>query len=238
MVKPVSREIELNFAGFSVTNPHKETIIPLLDEVDDTARAIGAVNTVKVNDGKLTGYNTDAQGFIASLKPVYGELAGTRVALFGAGGAARACVKALRDAGATVTIFARNQTKGQALAEEFGATCESSAGDRIMGDEFDIVVNSTPLGMGTNSNFAVLTAPQLRGLKTRIRPRIQPVGNPADARGKNRRSGGNRGPRNADRARCRAIQDLDRTGSPYRRNACGGRKAVDRVATSNGKRIT
>ena len=165
MVKPVSREIELNFAGFSVTNPHKETIIPLLDEVDDTARAIGAVNTVKVNDGKLTGYNTDAQGFIASLKPAYGELAGTRVALFGAGGAARACVKALRDAGATVTIFARNQTKGQALAEEFSATCESSAGDRIMGDEFDIVVNSTPLGMGTNSNFAVLTAPQLRGLK-------------------------------------------------------------------------
>src|SRR5688572_25544866 len=112
MVMRDSREVELNFAGFSVTNPHKEAIIPLLDEVDETARAIGAVNTVKVEEGKLTGYNTDALGFITSLTPAYGELADARIALFGAGGAARACVKALRDAGATVTIFARNETKG------------------------------------------------------------------------------------------------------------------------------
>jgi shikimate dehydrogenase len=51
------------------------------------------------------------------------------------------------------------------LAEEFGADYEPSAGDRVMGDAFDILVNATPLGMGTNSNFAVLTAPQLAGLK-------------------------------------------------------------------------
>ncbi len=165
MVKPETREIELNFAGFSVTNPHKETIIPLLDEVDELARAIGAVNTVKVDDGKLTGYNTDALGFILSLKQSYGDLAGSRVALFGAGGASRACVKTLRDEDAAVTIFGRNEAKGSALAEEFGAAYEPSAGDRVMGDDFDILVNATPLGMGTNSNFAVLTAPQLAGLK-------------------------------------------------------------------------
>jgi 3-dehydroquinate dehydratase/shikimate dehydrogenase len=165
MVKPDSREVELKFRGFSVTNPHKETIIPLLGEVDDLARTIGAVNTVKVEGGRLSGYNTDALGFISSLRQAYGDLTEARVALFGAGGAARACVKTLRDEGAAVTIFGRNAEKGQALAQEFGAAYQPSAGDRIMSDEFDIVVNATPLGMGTNSNFTVLTAPQLERLK-------------------------------------------------------------------------
>jgi 3-dehydroquinate dehydratase/shikimate dehydrogenase len=166
MVLPDSREIDLNFKGFSITNPHKQEVIRYLDQVDDTASRIGAVNTVKIEDGKLYGYNTDAFGFISTLKDEYGALNGARVALFGAGGAARACIATLLDERASVSVFARNEEKGNALAEEFGVAYEGSAGDRIMAVDFDIVVNTTPLGtIGTNANFAVLTAPQLGGLK-------------------------------------------------------------------------
>ena len=94
MVLPVTREIELNFKGFSVTNPHKQAIIPYLDEIDETASKIGAVNTVKIDGEKLYGYNTDAYGFIETFKAAYGDLEKARVAVFGAGGAARACVYA------------------------------------------------------------------------------------------------------------------------------------------------
>ncbi|MFN0139543.1 MAG: type I 3-dehydroquinate dehydratase, partial [Pyrinomonadaceae bacterium] len=87
MVMPATREVELNFAGFSVTMPHKQTIIKHLDEIDTTAEKIGAVNTVKIERGKLTGYNTDAHGFITPLKARFGDLKGARVAIFGAGGA-------------------------------------------------------------------------------------------------------------------------------------------------------
>ncbi|MBK9155987.1 MAG: shikimate dehydrogenase [Chloracidobacterium sp.] len=167
MVRPETREINVNFAGFSVTNPHKVAVMGLLDEVDETASAIGAVNTVKVEDGRLIGCNTDADGFIISLKAAAGDLGGARVALFGAGGAARACIYALRKEGAEVTVFARNETSGPALAEEFGARYEPAAGDRRMADEFDIVVNATPLGtLGPRSKFTPLTAPKLEGLRT------------------------------------------------------------------------
>lgn len=166
LVLPGSREVELNFKGFSVTNPYKQQIMQYLDEVDETAARIGAVNTVKIEDGKLCGYNTDAYGFISTLKEHYGDLSGARVALFGAGGAARACVASLLDEGAAVSLFARNEEKGKAIAEEFGIPYEGLAGERQFGEEFDIVVNATPLGtVGSASNFAVLTAPQLGGLK-------------------------------------------------------------------------
>ncbi len=166
MVLPDSREVELNFKGFSVTNPHKQTVIEHLDEVDEVAGRIGAVNTVKIEDGKLHGYNTDAEGFISTLKAAYGDLQEARVALFGAGGAARACIATLKDEGAVVSVFARNEEKGAALAEEFESVYEGSAGDRQMADDFDIVVNATPLGTaGSNSNFTPLTAAQLGGLK-------------------------------------------------------------------------
>lgn len=167
MVLPGSREVELNFKGFSVTNPYKQEIMQYLDEVDETAARIGAVNTVKIEDGKLYGYNTDAHGFISTLKEKYGDLKGARVALFGAGGAARACVVTLLDEGATIGLFARNEEKGKAFAEDFGIAFQGGlAGDRQFADDFDVVVNSTPLGtFGPSSNFAVLSTSQLGGLK-------------------------------------------------------------------------
>jgi 3-dehydroquinate dehydratase/shikimate dehydrogenase len=165
MVTSESREVDLNFHGFSVTNPHKQAIIPFLDELDETARAIGAVNTVKIEDGKLFGYNTDAPGFIRPLLDLYGEIADARVAVFGAGGAARACIYALKQAGANVTIYARNEQIGEDLADEFGVKNE-----RLTADESrlkaDILINATPIGTkGATENHTIAIAEQLTEVK-------------------------------------------------------------------------
>src|SRR5262249_54836428 len=66
MVRPETREIELNFKGFSVTNPHKQAIVRHLDFLYETARNTGAVNTISIENGKLYGHNTDADGFLSS----------------------------------------------------------------------------------------------------------------------------------------------------------------------------
>ena len=165
MVKPETREIELNFKGFSVTIPHKQNIIKHLDFIDETAKKIGAVNTVKIVDGKLHGYNTDAQGFIEPLLNSYGDLRGAKVAILGAGGAARACIYALKQAGAEVTIFARDIKKAESLAEDFKFQISNFKSKGEDYGEFDILVNTTPLGMkGKNEGETPATAEQLKGL--------------------------------------------------------------------------
>jgi 3-dehydroquinate dehydratase/shikimate dehydrogenase len=164
MVKRDTREVELNFRGFSVTNPHKQAIMKYLDFVDDTAQKIGAVNTVNVQDGKLYGYNTDAPGFIEPLRSLYGDLRDARVAVAGAGGAARACVYALQQEGATVTVLVRDLDKGVAFAEEFGIEARAfAAGHKLT---TDILVNATPLGTrGDGENETIATANELRDVK-------------------------------------------------------------------------
>jgi len=170
MVKPATREIELNFKGFSVTIPHKQSIIKHLDFLDETARAIGAVNTVKIVDGKLHGYNTDAQGFIEPLLNSYGELKNAKVAILGAGGAARACVYALQQHGAKVTVFARDLAKAKPFADEFQVRLEEltktkDQKPKTKFENFDILVNTTPLGMkGKADGETPAIAEQLRGL--------------------------------------------------------------------------
>ena len=144
MVKQETREIELNFKGFSVTIPHKQSIIKHLDYLDETAKAIGAVNTVKIVDGKLHGYNTDADGFIEPLKATYGELKDVKVAILGNGGAARACIYALKKEDADVIMFARNLAKAETLANEFQVELQELSKTNF--NDFDIVVNATPLG--------------------------------------------------------------------------------------------
>ena len=165
MVLPKTREIELNFRGFAVTMPHKQTIIKYLDEINPTARTIGAVNTVKIDvDGKLTGYNTDAVGFIEPLKQRYGSLNDARVAVLGSGGAARACVYALKQENCEVTVFARDGNKASILASEFQV--RSSPLSQLTPADLDIVVNATPVGMiGGNNNDSILNASQLKGVK-------------------------------------------------------------------------
>jgi 3-dehydroquinate dehydratase/shikimate dehydrogenase len=169
MVHPETREVEINLRGFSVTNPHKQTIINYLDHVDEAAAKIGAVNTIKIVDGKLHGFNTDAKGFIHPLKNEY-EMKAVHAAVIGAGGAARSCIYALKHAGADVTVFARDAEKAATLSQDFGISVKNlengNSKPATSFSEFDIVVNSTPVGTrGENINETVATAEQLKGVK-------------------------------------------------------------------------
>lgn len=157
-----ARRAQPLWRGCNVTMPHKETIIPLLDGLDPLAARIGAVNTVAVKeDGRLIGYNTDAPGFIEPLLPVLGdELAPENALVIGAGGAARAIVVALADAGIAITLAARDSDKAQALLDELapGARHRAAAlGDFVRGGdgEFGMIVNASPLGMVGNPPLAL-----------------------------------------------------------------------------------
>lgn len=163
MADPRTRELELNLRGLSVTAPHKSAVIPHLDWVEPKAREIGAVNTVRIEGDELRGYNTDAA---AALKPLDGliELSGARVAVIGAGGAARALLWSLRARGARATVFARNAERANALAGDFGADAAKLEGAAF--EDFDVVVNATPLGTrGERENETPATAEQLRGAR-------------------------------------------------------------------------
>lgn len=165
MVRAETREIDLNFKGFSVTIPHKQAIVKHLDFVDEAAREIGAVNTVKIIDGKLYGYNTDAHGFIEPLKNSYGDLRGAKAAILGAGGAARACVYALKKDGARVTVFARDLEKAANLTNQFQINLSQLPNTNRQLQDFDIIVNTTPLGTkGELENETIVTAEQLAGV--------------------------------------------------------------------------
>lgn len=170
-VRAETREIELYFKGFSVTIPHKKTIIKHLDFIDETAQTIGAVNTVKIVDGKLHGFNTDAQGFIEPLQNSYGDLRGVRVAVLGNGGAARACVYALKKEYAEVTMFGRNIEKAKDLADEFQVSYQElqitkDKDKKLLFEHFDILVNTTPLGTkGDLENETPVLSEQLKNLK-------------------------------------------------------------------------
>ncbi|NLW82764.1 MAG: shikimate dehydrogenase [Desulfovibrionales bacterium] len=129
--------------GLSVTIPHKETVIPMVDELAENARLIGAVNTLFWQNGKLWGDNTDVTGFMAPLLE-RGIKPGTALIL-GAGGAARAALCGLHKAGWTVCLSARTQTRADRLALSFQA-------DHVAWSERhtvrpDLLVNTTPLGM-------------------------------------------------------------------------------------------
>ena len=164
MVNRGTREVELNFKGFSVTNPHKQSIIRHLDEVDPDAAAIGAVNTVKILNGKLCGYNTDAEGFIKPLIERFGDLEDSRSAVIGTGGAARACVYMLKKHGSEVTVLGRDVLKAESLATNLGTLARPLPASTFSG--FDIVVNATPAGTrGPLANETVAVAEQLTGTK-------------------------------------------------------------------------
>lgn len=167
MVKVETREVELNFGGFSVTMPHKQGILKHLDSIDPVADKIGAVNTVKIEDGKLTGFNTDAHGFITPLMARYGGLRGTSVAVYGAGGAARAVVYALKNEGADVSVFVRDPVKAVAFAKDLQVNLEQMpTPDRSPPTGTEIVVNATPLGMrGEFENETLFSADELVGVK-------------------------------------------------------------------------
>jgi len=143
----------LGFAGCNLTLPHKVQALECLSDMDDVARQIGAVNTVVVQpDGRLRGTNTDAFGYVQSLReaqPAWQASAGPAVVL-GAGGAARAVVWALADAGATdIRLLNRSLDKAQAMAAEFGAPLQALAWEQRHAALADaaLLVNTTTQGM-------------------------------------------------------------------------------------------
>ncbi|WP_078379623.1 shikimate dehydrogenase [Sutcliffiella halmapala] len=141
----------LGVAGFNVTIPHKKAIIPLLDEVDNTALKIGAVNTVVNENGKWTGYNTDGPGYVAALKQITAT-ENKHILIIGAGGAARAILYSLvKEPGAKVDIFNRTPEKAQHLIEEFSlqGTSRAVTMAEVVGNmpNYDVIVQTTSVGM-------------------------------------------------------------------------------------------
>ncbi len=134
----------LGIKGLSVTIPHKTSIMPLLDEVDDTARQIGAVNTIINRGGWLIGTNTDWIGVVSAIKE-RGKIQGKDYLILGAGGAARAVAYGLKKEGAKVVICNRTYEKARSLAEELDLEVikwEDRNDFRAYG-----LVNTTPVGM-------------------------------------------------------------------------------------------
>lgn len=135
----------LGINGISVTLPHKESVIEYLDEVDETAKKIGAVNTILNKGGKLIGRNTDWIGAITAVEKKT-SLKGKKAAVIGAGGVARAIVFGLSKKGAKVKIFNRTLEKAKRLAEEF--KCEfGDIGDIREVRNYNIIINATSVGM-------------------------------------------------------------------------------------------
>jgi 3-dehydroquinate dehydratase/shikimate dehydrogenase len=161
-VRPKTKKLDWNLRGLSVTIPHKLAVIPYLDFVDATAKAIGAVNTVVIEGDEIHGYNTDVAGAMKPLDEMI-DVHNARVAVIGAGGSARAICYGLSHRGADVTIYARDLKKAQPLADEFRtriATLESFKG------EADVVINCAPVGMsGHSEGRSLIKAESLEGVK-------------------------------------------------------------------------
>lgn len=150
--------VALGFRGGNVTKPHKEAVIPLLDAISPTAAAIGAVNTLIVgDDGRITGTNSDAPGFLANLHATAPQWRCDRpAAVLGAGGGARAVCAALLEGGVPeVRLFNRTVEKAQALADHFRTHHAAPARAlpltaeawRAEAAEVGVAVNTTSLGM-------------------------------------------------------------------------------------------
>jgi shikimate dehydrogenase len=149
----------LKCRGFNVTIPYKEKVIPFLDDIDYEAKAIGAVNTVVNEEGKLVGYNTDGRGFIAALQNKCGDWKQKRILVIGAGGAARAIYISLVRNGATVVDIAnRNIDKASMLKNDAEAknttirTIEEVSSHLHL---YDIIINTTPVGMEFNGEIPI-----------------------------------------------------------------------------------
>jgi shikimate dehydrogenase len=136
----------LKIRGAAVSMPHKEAVIPFMDEMDPSAAAIDAVNTIVNTDGLLKAYNTDYQAVVDVLA-LHQVDKYSSVAVRGSGGMAKAVVAAFRDSGfSKLTIYSRNEVTGRALAAKYGFTWAPES-ELVNATQFDVLVNVTPIGM-------------------------------------------------------------------------------------------
>lgn len=145
----------LGIEGFNATIPHKENLIPLMDELDPFARMIGAVNTVRIDpSGRMTGYNTDAYGFVTDLREIFSEpLHDLDILVLGAGGAARGVLAGLLQEGANrITLMNRTLNRAETLAERFAGHFPDQLVTPLAWSNrlpaCRLVINTTSLGMG------------------------------------------------------------------------------------------
>ncbi|NOT04492.1 MAG: shikimate dehydrogenase [Anaerolineales bacterium] len=148
--------------GLNVTIPHKQNVIRFMDELTPTAKSIGAVNTIYMRDDKLIGDNTDAHGFLSDLKRFLEDSQssiGNRQSaiVLGAGGSARSVVYALCNDGWKVALAARRHEQAEQLASSFSTyEMQIATFTDLQLATFDLLVNTTPLGMTPNINTSPL----------------------------------------------------------------------------------
>ena len=147
----------LGIRGLSVTMPHKEAVIPALDEITPVARTLGAVNHVTNRNGHLVGNNTDGEGFLIGLSHHGVTVDARTVAVVGSGGAARAIIHGCASAGAEVIVLARNPDRAANAAAVGGSNARVGSAEDLA--TVDIAVNATPLGMATSDPKTLHTMP-------------------------------------------------------------------------------
>jgi len=144
------------FSGFNVTVPHKQEIIPLLDSIDEKARAIGAVNTIVKEQAGFRGYNTDLHGFLKLVEPIAAMINGAHVCVLGAGGAARAVLYGLTHdfKPKQITILNRSLERAESLAADFATETLVIRSESLFQDslqnflkDVSVIVNTTSVGM-------------------------------------------------------------------------------------------
>jgi len=145
--------------GMSVTIPHKSSVIPLLDEVDDLAKRIGAVNTIVNDEGHLVGYNTDALGALKALEEKI-ELTGKTCLMIGAGGAARAIGFILREKGLELKVVNRSSERGKALA--LSLACPFVPLDELERTTADVLIQTTAVGMAPHEDGCLIPEHMLK----------------------------------------------------------------------------
>lgn len=143
--------------GFNVTIPYKEKIIEFLDEIDEGALKVGAVNTVSIENGRLIGHNTDITGYMHAFISNFGEKK-RNVLIIGAGGAAKAVHRAHADYDDHVTVAARRKESFERFTEfDFEAILIEDIKET---DEYDIIINATPVGMKGEDVFETMDIPR------------------------------------------------------------------------------
>src|SRR3989304_99895 len=160
----------LGIHGLNVTMPHKKAVTNFLDEIDETAKFLGAVNTILNDDGKLCGFNTDGVGALKALQENGVTLSGQKVLLLGAGGAAKAIAFALAKEVGELVVLNRASEKARELAKAL----KRKSSEKVINDmlspnalqkhlqDADILVNATSVGMNPNAGESLIAARWLK----------------------------------------------------------------------------
>lgn len=162
--------LKRNLAGFNVTAPHKKQIISMLDELDFSAELYGAVNTVKTENGRLIGYNTDGVGFLKGLEEADYDPAGKDALLLGAGGAAQTVALELVHQGSALTIANREVSNAYSLKllleKRFpNAQVDVATIGEIPKKHYSAIINATPVGMGALSGKSPISQSYFQGVE-------------------------------------------------------------------------